>query len=449
MTRAKSDGLFFLVLGIITFLMFGAYLKYRATDSMVDFKMLYYGSRALLQHSDPYNQQTFTGLLRSDFGETSFLQNHASLTISINLPTTYFLAAPLAMLPFWLASAIWSILTALSLIGAACLVFRVAANYAPVLAGALTGLALINGAVAVGNGNSAGVVAGLCVIAAWSFITEKKVWLGICCFAISMIVKPQDAGLLWLFFLLAGGMFRRRALQALAIAALLAFPGAIWVSHSAPQWMPELHSNLVEISAHGGNCDPGPSGLTNTSGTMEVITDLQTVISVFHDSAPFYNSITILLCGILVLVWAAIAIRAGSFFVLAWIALAAIAPLTLLVSYHRAYDARLLLVAVPACAFLWAKGDSTGKLACAVTTAALIFTGEVPLAFLNPLLRRIHLDVSSVTGKLETMLLMRLGALSLLAMTLFYIWVYWRELHAVSEAGLPVVVRSKTASVEG
>jgi hypothetical protein len=131
MTTARSDGRFFLVLGIITFILFGAFLKYRATDSMVDFKMLYYGARTLLQHSDPYNQQTFSALFRTEFGEASFLERHASMAVSINLPTTYFLSAPLAMLPFRLASAIWSILTAFSLITSACLVWRMGASYAP------------------------------------------------------------------------------------------------------------------------------------------------------------------------------------------------------------------------------------------------------------------------------------------------------------------------------
>jgi hypothetical protein len=432
MTRARSDGVFFLVLGMISFLLFGAYLKYRATDSMVDFKMLYYGSRSLVLHSDPYNQQNFASLLRSEFGESRFIQHHAALAISINLPTTYFMAAPLAVLPFWLASAIWSLLTAASLISAAWLAFRVGASYAPVLAGALAGLALINGAVALGNGNSAGVIVGLCGIAAWCFITERAAWLGICCFAVSLIVKPQDAGLLWLFFLLAGGTFRKRALQAAAIAVLLAAPGALWVSRAAPQWMPELHSNLVQISAHGGNCDPGPAGLTNKSGTMEVITDLQTVISVFHDSPSFYNPVTLLICGVLLVVWATIAFRSGSCIVLVWMALAAIAPLTLLVTYHRAYDARLLLVAIPACTLLWSRGDRVGKIGCALTTAALLFTGEIPLAFLNPLLMRMHADAGSLLGKLETVLLMRLTALSLLAMCLFYLGVYLREQRAAS-----------------
>lgn len=445
MTRARSDGRFFLVLGIIVFILFGAFLKYRAMDSMVDFKMLYYGSRTLLEHSDPYNQQTFSKFLNTEFGESSFIRRHASLAISINLPTTYFMAAPLAMLPFWLASAIWSLLTGASLIAAAVLAFRVGASYAPVLSGALAGVAVANGAVVLGNGNSAGVIAGLCVIAACCFIREKGIWLGICCFAVSLIVKPQDAGLLWLFFLLAGGCFRKRALQALALAALLAIPGILWVAHAAPQWMPELHSNLVGISAYGGNCDPGPEGLTSKSGTMEVITDLQTLISVIHDSPNFYNAVTFLICGVIVLAWSMLTFRAGKSPQIAWIALAAIAPLTLLVTYHRAYDARLLLLAVPACAMIWAKREAVGKVGLAVTLAAVLFTGEIPLAFLNPVLMRMHVDVGSLAGKLETVLLMRLSALSLLAMCLFYLWMYWRELRISPAVGLPAGAERESA----
>lgn len=443
MTTARSDGRFFLVLGIITFILFGAFLKYRATDSMVDFKMLYYGARTLLQHSDPYNQQTFSALFRTEFGEASFLERHASMAVSINLPTTYFLSAPLAMLPFRLASAIWSILTAFSLITAACLVWRMGASYAPILSGALAGFALVNGAVVVGNGNSAGIIVGLCVIAAWSLVTERAVWLGIACFAVGLVVKPQDAGLLWLFFLLMGGIARKRALQALAIAILLAVPAALWVLRSAPQWMPELHSNLVEISAPGGNCDPGPAGLTSKSGTMQVITDLQAVISVFRDSPLLYDAVTALACGAL-LILLLLTLRTGYSPALAWTALAAIAPLTLLATYHRAYDARLLLLAVPACAMSRAKGG--GRTATALTAAAIFFTGEVPLAFINPLLQKVQVGAGSLAGKLEMVLLMRLAPLTLLAMCLNFLWTCWREQRALRAIDLCAAADRAAAS---
>ncbi len=426
MARARSDGRILLVLGVATFVLFAAFLKYRAADSMVDFKMLYYGARALLQHSDPYNQRTFFSLLTRQPGQSAFIGRHESMALSINLPTTYLMVVPLAILPFWLASAIWSLLTAGSLIAAACLIWRVGAAHAPVLSGVLAGFALINGAVVVGNGNSAGIIVGLCVMAAWCFITERAVWLGVFFFAVSLVVKPQDAGLLWLFFLLAGAASRKRALQVLAAAVLIALPAAIWVSRSAPQWVPELHSNLVEISAQGGNCDPGPKGLTTTTGTMEVITDLQTVVSVFRDSPWFYNLVSFLVCGALLVIWSAATLRSGYSPAVAWLAMAAIAPLTLLVSYHRAYDARLLLLVVPSCAMLWAKGGSTGKTALAVSATALIFSGEIPLAFFNPWIKLTLARVPGAIGQLGMDLLLRMAALTLLAASLFYLCAYWR-----------------------
>ncbi len=439
MTNARSDGLRLLVLGISAFVFFGAYLTFGAKDSLVDFKMLYYGSQALLQHIDPYNQQAFATLVRTGFGDSAFIEHHPSMTISINLPTTYSLILPLALLPFWLASAIWSIVSAASLITATCLIWRIGADYAPILSGALAGFALLNASVVLGNGNSAGIIVGLCVIAAWSFVTGRFVWLGVLFFAIGLIVKPQDAGLLWLFFLLAGGIYRKRSLQALALSIVLTLPTAFWASRSAPRWIPELHANLVGIAAHGGNCDPGPAGLTSTTGTMEVITDLQTAISVFRDSPSFYNPFTFLVCGIFVIVWALVTLKSGYSPTLAWIALAAIAPLTLLVTYHRAYDARLLLVAIPACAMLWAKDGAKGKIALVITFAALFFTGEIPLAFITPHAKHLHFAGAGFPDKLGLVLLARPTALSLVAMSLFYLWIYVREYRSAASPDLPAV----------
>ena len=110
-----------------------------------------------------------------------------------------------------------------------------------------------------------------------------------------------------------------------------------------------------------------------------------------------------------------------------WTALAAIMPLTLLINYHRAYDARILLLCVPVCAMLWAKGGQIAKTAAAITTLAFIFTGEISLAFINPLSAKMHMGTNTIPGKLGTILLMRLPALSLLAMGLMYLWIYGRE----------------------
>ena len=52
--------------------------------------------------------------------------------------------------------------------------------------------------------------------------------------------------------------FAKRALQSLAVTALLAVPAILWISQVAPHWPSELHANLATITARGGLDDPGP-----------------------------------------------------------------------------------------------------------------------------------------------------------------------------------------------
>jgi len=426
MARARSDGLFFLVLGIVALILLGLSFRTSAVDSMIDFKQVYCGARLLHENQDPYDPALMRRIYSTQFGESKIDEQHDPITYLVYFPAGLLILAPVAMLPWDTAAVLWNALILGSLVIAAYLTWRIGADDAPVLTGGLVGFALINGAVVFANGNAAGIVVGLCVIAAWCLDQERLIWLGILCLVVSLTLKPQDAGLIWLFFLLRPGAFRKRALQAGAITALLGLISVLWMGHIAPHWLAELHSNFAAWSGPGGNCDPGPTGLTAKTGTMEVITDLQTVVSVFRDSPSIYSSVTFLFCGPLLILWAIATLRSNSSRQLMWRALAAIAPLTLLVSYHRAYDARLLFLAVPACAMLWAKGEFEGKAAVAVTSFAFFFTGEIPLAFWNPLVAKMH-PASGFMGEIETVLLMRLAPLSLLAMCLFFVWVYGRE----------------------
>ncbi len=56
--------------------------------------------------------------------------------------------------------------------------------------------------------------------------------------------------------------------------------------------------------------------------------------------------------------------------------------LTLLPVYHRPYDAKLLMLAIPACAALWAAGGVQRWLAMACTLAGVLITTDIPLALL-------------------------------------------------------------------
>jgi hypothetical protein len=247
---------------------------------------------------------------------------------------------------------------------------------------------------------------------------------GVLCLAISLALKPHDTGLVWLFLLLARGAYRKRALQTLVVTVALSVPAAFWVTQSSPHWMMELHNNLAATSATGDISDPGPTSMS--AGSFPMIIDLQTVISVFRDDPRIYNPVTYLLCVALMGLWAFTTLRSSISPKRDWLALAAIAPLTILVTYHRSYDARLLLLTVPACAILWTEGGRTRWLALGMNTLAILLTADIPLAFFFHLTSNYHWDPASLSGKMLTVLLLRPAPLILLAIALFYLWVYMR-----------------------
>jgi cell division protein FtsW (lipid II flippase) len=207
------------------------------------------------------------------------------------------------------------------------------------------------------------------VVAVWCFLEEKFVWAGILCLSVSLAIKPHDAGTVWLYFLLAGGIYRKRALQTLVVTTCLGLATLVWITPIAPHWMQELHSNILVNQLPGEVNDPGPV-TAHASGPSMVIS-LQSTLSVFRDDPRFYNLASYLICGSLLLVWTVRTIRSRFSPANAWFALAAVVPLTLLVTYHRPYDAKLLLLAVPACAMLWVEGGPLRWFALLVTAMGI------------------------------------------------------------------------------
>jgi hypothetical protein len=247
-------------------------------------------------------------------------------------------------------------------------------------------------------------------------------------------MKPHDAGLVWLFFLLAGGAHRKRALQALLVTVVLGLSAFLWVSYAAPHWIQDWNANLTTIAAPGGINEPGPSALTGRSAAMVI--DLQAAISVFRDDPRLYNPASYLLCGALLLAGAIRTLRSRFSRPRAWLALAAIVPLTMLVTYHRPWDAKLLLLTVPACALLWIKGGPMGRIALLVSTAGILLTGDVPLAIFSILANKMHVGPTGFSGKVMTVLMLRPASLILLVMAIFYLWVYMRRRDPDADGGL-------------
>ena len=434
MTRMRWIALTWMLLTCGLSALWGFSMIRTSPNLMIDFKGVFYNTRCLFQHADPYKTGApLRAYLADEVGRPMPPDGPRQvLMIDLYLPTASIFIAPFAMLPSETAQVLWTILGIGSFIFAAFLMWDSGASYAPVISCGLICFVLANTEAFFPFGNPVGIVISLCVVAVWCFLKDRFVWAGILCLAVSLAIKPHDAGLVWLYFLLAGGIYLKRALQTLLVTAVLGLVTIAWVTPIAPHWMQELHSNLLAVSAPGGISDPGPTG-NNVRGPS-VIIDLQSVVAVFRDDPRIYNSVSYLVCGALLLVWAVRTLRSRFSQQGAWFALAAVVPLTMLVSYHRVYDAKLLLLAVPACAMLWADGGPNRWIALIMTSAGIFFTADMPLTILRIFTDNLHISTAELSGQILTVVLMRPTQLALLVMGIFYLWIYLRR---ESERGRP------------
>jgi hypothetical protein len=394
---------------------------------MLDFRAVYYPARCLMQHCDPYNESEVLRVYQTEgvYASLDTAKERMMASRYGYLPSAFSFTVLFALLPWWYAQALWTALTIGGIILASFLIWTIGANHAPIISGCLIGFLLANSEVLAIQGMCAGIVISLCVVAVWCFLRERFVPAGILCFALSLAIKPQDTGMVWLYFLLAGGVYRKRAWQVLVAAVLLSLPALLWVWHLSPHWIQELHSNILALSAHGGLNDPGPA--TSGARGLAAVISLQAVLSAFWDDPRIYNPASYLICAPFLLAWVIVALRFRPTAARVWLGLAAIAAFSVLPIYHRQYDAKLLLLAVPACATLWAEGGLTGRLALLVTAAGFLVTGDLSSAILMGLINHLHLNTAGLAGRILMAVQVFPAPLTLLVMGIFYLWVYLRR----------------------
>lgn len=434
--RVTSALLILLSSGIA--ILFGLFVDRASAAGTENYRAVYYGARCLIHGSDPYQPAEFLRVYDLESGKSpsdpfmKFLFLRA-VTVCVNLPTTLFLVAALAALPWGPSHILWLALIAVSLTLAAFLAFDLASAHAPRLSLLLISILLANSEVLFTVGNTAGLAVSLCVVAVWCFVRGRYEWLGVVGLGVSLALKPHDSGLVWLFLLVAGGVLRKRALQSMAFTILLAVPALLWVSHVAPNWPRELAANLAQTSAPGDISDPGPSSVSR-SVSADVIVDLQTVVSVFRDDPRVYNPVTLVVCASILAILLIAASRKSNTPATLWLGFAAVAALSMLPSYHRPYDAKLLLLAIPASAMLWAAGGRLARFAVVLSGLAVTVTGDIPLAIVSILTRNIHVSQMSLIWKVCNLWLLRPAPLVLLSMAVLYTWIYLRRL-AGAETG--------------
>ncbi len=78
---------------------------------------------------------------------------------------------------------------------------------------------------------------------------------------------------------------------------------------------------------------------------------------------------------------------------------------------------------------LWAEGGRVARLALAVNAAGLVLTGDLTWVLVLGPLRDLHLTLSRQAGQILIAALVLPAPLILLAMAIFYLWVYVRRAH--------------------
>jgi hypothetical protein len=429
MGKLRRNGLIWVLVCVGISAVWGTSIT-RSGCAWIDFRAVYAGTRCLIHQHNPYNVSDLEREYLSEDGQHPQPSPFASLlqlqciTLYVNLPTTFVLVAPFAALSWGPAHILWMLVTGCIFALAILLMWNAGASHAPRVSTFLACVIAVNCETIFIGGNTAGIVVGLCGIAVWCFLQNRFVWIGVLCLGLSLAIKPHDAGLVWLYFVLAGGGHRKRALQSAAVTAVICLAAALWVSHVAPNWMHDWNANLATISAPGGINEPGPNAVTTKDGSLYTIVDLQGAISIFRDSPHFYNIVSYLFCGALLLVWSIWTLRTRLSVAKAWLALAAVVPLTLLINYHRLWDAKLVMLAIPACCLLWAEGGPRGKVAIWITSIAAFMTGEISLVLFGMVSGSLHVNTNGILAQAITVALFRPASLALLAMGVFYLWTY-------------------------
>jgi len=428
-TPARRDGFYLVLLGALVFLLFGITFENSSSVGMVDFGVIYFPARTLLHHADPYSESAVLETFHSQNADRiwNIPREQQFMTRFGYPPPTIAVVAPVAMLPWVPAHMVWMALNAACMIFAAFLMWTLCADQAPVLAGMLIGFFLANCQAMTVLGNAAGIAVGLCVIAAWCLITNRHAFLGVACLAVSLALKPHIAWMVWVYFLLAGGLFRKRALQSAGLVALISLPAVAWVDRVAPDWFSEMRSNLAWFSGPGGPCDPSPA--SGGSHGMDMLVNLQAVLSLFRDDPRFYQPVTYIFVAALILIWIWITLRRPATPRNAWFALASISAISVLPFYHHVHDAKLILLALPGTFMLLVETKHIGRVAFSITALAFICTGDLVWTVAFILMRFLPPPTTWLGGQIFLAFQIFPAPLAILTLGAFYLWVYARVAH--------------------
>lgn len=416
--------------------------KSHSAKGATDFGIVYFGSRCVIGHKDPYDPKKVLREFEADGGEFPTENPRIAeqvrnvITVIIYPPTAFFLLAPLAALSYPTAEIVWLSLMGTLLAAAAFLIWDLGSD-SPAISGSMAIFMLLNCVLLLWMENPAGIVVPFCVIAVWCFLKQRLAIAGVVMLAVALVIKPHDAGFIWLYFLLAGGRGRKRALQTLAVAGVLGVCSLVWIAPSSPHWFQEWSSHFSPERVQETGRVPGPTGAAYHSFVPDVC--LQDAISTFKNDPHVYNAVSYVIAGGLILLWGIGVVRKRRTPEGELLALAAISALTLLPIYHESNDAKLLMMMIPASAMLWRRKGPERWFAMVLTWAAILATSDALLLPVAISTQKLAVSASSLAGRM-TLLALHPAPLVLLAAGCFYLWAYVRY--------IPRADRKRSTAVE-
>lgn len=388
----------------------------KAPRYSVDFLPVYTGARCMLHACNPYD----TAQLDAQYFESGGLAEYRPewyTTPPVYPPSIFVVVAPLAMLKLGVAERLWAGLNGLLLIACVVFLWSMTPPASRWLATVLASCFLFSNESIhlMASGQPAGFAIPLLIIAALLFLCDRYIPLATVLLTLSLAVKPQIGGMIVLYLIFRKIHWRAVILAAAASLAILLVGGWILKSHPASaQWPSDLRAQMADSLEPGNTNDPRPP--TRSAVTFA---NLQVVAAVFTSNPKVYGAVSYAVFLALMIVWTGAVARNDSSLASHWLALAALAALSMLPIYHRDYDARLLILALPAISIIYLQRRWLGWLLIAMTLLHI---------FSDYLQRRIqyffehHLDAQSILqNKFVFLMLMRQQALQLLCLTGLYL----------------------------
>ena len=338
-------------------------------DAMHDFVVPYAGAKCLLIGCDPYDpvqvHQTF-----ADAGGQRVDRVNWDYTPPVYPPSTLIELLPFAFLRYHSARMVWFLISNLVFIAAFLLWTGLfVPTYRPwvALLGAVLRVSKAE-AFATDAGQASFIAVGLAVIALWCFIRGRHTLSGWICLGIAMGLKPQLAGVFFLYLILRP-IFRWSAVKAGIIAVALLLIGAVWLNLSPPatHWRAELSEQIRMSQQPGAINDPSVANFSS-----QEIVDAQAAWALVTRNPSNYNLLAYLLFAALLIPFAMRASAGAETNTRMFAALGAIACIGMLPVYHRVYDLLILVVAFPSLICFFVQRQKLRWVATAAMCVALV-----------------------------------------------------------------------------